>query len=482
MKKLLSIISVILLTGSIAFSQETKKNNPTEMNEDELFGKEETVKAKETVVDDQINKTVDKNQVSFNGFLNTRAMYDMNRDWMTGTGASLQYNTFTPYIQGNFALDARLTGGYKGYMNVSANYYPNGTSQTLQLQTYNPATLQIGSSQLYLQNTTASFSINEMFIDLNILKAVYFRLGKQNLVWGTGLLWVPTDLINIDKKNILDPSQVRQGSYGLKMTIPFGTTANWYTYIKLDPDQNVTQFTLANKFELLLGVTELALSAVINQYKIPVFGFNFTTRLFTLDFRGEVSLSYGDNTQKLDLDKLSTVNTSMPTYYLSNQLVPKVSFGFGRAFELFSIPNNFRFDVEFFYNYAGYNSSVFGRSITVPSASFPFTQNTSINQMFASTLYTPYYYGMYYLGLFLSLAQVGTSDLSMGLNYIINLSDYSSVLSFSTNYMLHYNLTLTLLLNGYFGFPNTEFTTYFTTTNAIAARGMSAELLVKLAF
>ncbi len=473
MKKLLTAISAILLTGSIAFSQEAKKNTPTEMNEDELFGKEETVKAKETVVDDQLNKTVDKNSVSFNGFLNARMMYDMNRDWMTGTGASLQYNTFTPYMQGNFALDARLTGGYKGYINVSANYYPNGTSQTLQLQTYNPATLQVGSSQLYIQNTTALFGINEMFIDLNIAKAVYFRVGKQNLVWGTGLLWVPTDLINIDKKNILDPSQVRQGSYGLKMTIPFGTRANWYTYIKLDPDQNVTQFTLANKFELLLGTTELAVSAVINQYKIPVFGFNFTTRLFTLDFRGEVSLSYGDNTPKLNLEQLPY---SYSTFYLTNHLVPKVSAGFGRAFEMFSIPNNFRFDVEFFYNYAGYNSSVFGRTINLGP------QSISINQTFASTLYTPYYYGMYYLGLFLSLAQVGTSDLSMGLNYIINLSDYSSVISYSTTYMLHYNLSLTLLLNGFLGYPNTEFTTYFSSTNSIAARGMSAELLVKLSF
>jgi hypothetical protein len=450
------------------------------MNEDELFGKEETVKAKESVVDDQINKTVDRNQVSFNGFINARMMYDMNRDWMSGTGASLQYNTFTPYLQGNFALDARLTGGYKGYINFSANYYPNGTSQSMQLQTYNPATMSLGASQLYFQNTTTSLGINEIFIDLNIAKAVYFRVGKQNLVWGTGLLWVPTDLINIDKKNILDPSQVRQGTYGLKMTIPFGTRANWYTYIKLDPDQNVTQFTMANKFELLLGVTELALSAVINQFKVPVFGFNFTTRLFTLDFRGEITLSYGDDyTRKVNLDALSNTNTTLPTYYLYNQLVPKISVGFGRSFELFSVPNNFRFDVEFFYNYAGYNnnSKVFGRTMNF------MTQNISVNQMFASSsAYTPYYYGMYYLGLFLSLAQVGTSDLSMGLNYIINLSDYSSVLAYSINYMLHYNLTLSLLINGYFGYPNTEFTTYFTSSNAVAARGMSAELLVKLAF
>ncbi|MFQ5752140.1 MAG: hypothetical protein ACE5HI_09105 [bacterium] len=66
---------------------------------------------------------------------------------------------------------------------------------------------------------------NENFLD-NAYVTFYsrrlnVRVGKQQLPWGTGYTWNPTDIFN--EKNLLDPTYEKVGVNAFKLEIPFGS-------------------------------------------------------------------------------------------------------------------------------------------------------------------------------------------------------------------------------------------------------------------
>ena len=215
------------------------------------------------------------------------------------------------------------------------------------------------------EKVNAVFDINEIFLDVNIARRVYFRLGKQVVKWGVGYLWTPTDLINIEKKNILDSSQVRQGTYGLKIHVPFGTRANIYSFINMNNARHLSDISMANKVEVLFLNTEMALSVLLKNHNVPVYGFDFTSRVLTLDIHGEASLSYGDNIRRLRIYPwyITGLFPSLPAemqylvsisgrnvmdYRVRGKWIGKASLGFGRGFEVLDVKDRIRFDVEAF--------------------------------------------------------------------------------------------------------------------------------------
>lgn len=66
---------------------------------------------------------------------------------------------------------------------------------------------------------------NENFLD-NAFVTIYFnhlniRIGKQQLPWGTGYTWNPTDIFN--DKNLLDPTYEKVGVNAFKVEVLFGS-------------------------------------------------------------------------------------------------------------------------------------------------------------------------------------------------------------------------------------------------------------------
>ena len=64
---------------------------------------------------------------------------------------------------------------------------------------------------------------DENFLD-NAYAAIYsehvdIRIGKQQLPWGTGYAWNPTDIFNA--KNLQDPAYEKVGVNAFKLAIPF---------------------------------------------------------------------------------------------------------------------------------------------------------------------------------------------------------------------------------------------------------------------
>ena len=96
----------------------------------------------------------------------------------------------------------RYKDGIKGFINSDFIYYFRGF--------YEP-----GESD----KTFTEVALREIFFDFNLSRKVYFRVGRQYLRWGRNYFWNPTDLINVDKKDFLDPNKNLQGTKGIRISM-----------------------------------------------------------------------------------------------------------------------------------------------------------------------------------------------------------------------------------------------------------------------
>lgn len=467
---------------AVSPGEEKKNSGETKGSEEDIFSGEETVTPSDKIKDDTLSKTMEKKSVSFTGFLNSRTSVSYKRASILRDIKIIEKSNFMSYFQSNFVLDVRLPMSIRGYFNFSADYYPAGLPQSRIFQvpvTYLGIPAYFTKVDLMVaEKLNAVFAINEVFLDVNIAKYIYFRLGKQVVKWGVGYLWTPTDLVNIEKKNILDSSQVRQGSYGLKMHIPFGTRANIYTFVDMNKAKNLSDISMANKVEVLFLNTEMALSVLLKKKNVPVYGFDFTSRILTIDIHGEASLSYGDNTRRLrnypwyitgfyyypsPAQELAFMMPgSVMDYKVQGKWIPRASFGFGRGFEVKDIKDRIRFDIEGFYNHGGYGWNVFEKDIY------------TVGHFLSGSLYTPNYYGKYYVGAFITIRQMFIEELSSMINCVVNIQDQSSIISGTITYAPYYDLLLNLMVNGFVGKTNREYTVY--------GNYFTTELSVKLVF
>jgi hypothetical protein len=459
-------------TGDIIFPDDTytavDAAQDTKKSEEEMFGGGETVTPSDKIKNNDITSDIEKKSITMNGFLNSRTSVNVKRSSILRDLKVIDSNNFLSYFQSNFGLDARLLKGIRGYFNISADYYPAGIPKA---RTFQVPLAYLGIPSYFtkvdlmaVEKINAVFTINEVFVDVNISKIIYFRFGKQVLRWGVGYLWTPNDLVNVERKNILDSSQVREGAYGLKVHVPFGTRANIYSFIDFTKARNLSDISMANKVEVLFKNTEMALSILLKKKNVPVYGYDITSRILGLDFHGEISLSYGDNSRSLRVYPwyITVPNSSviLQTVYLApgnaqildhrvkGKWIPRASAGFGRGFEVKDIKDRIRIDVEAFYNHAGYDRNVFEKDVL------------SVGYFLSRGLYTPNYYGRYYAGMFITIRQMFVEELSAMVNCIVNIQDQSSVISGMITYAPYYDLNLNLQVNGFIGKQNREYTVY----------------------
>ena len=79
---------------------------------------------------------------------------------------------------------------------------------------------------------------DEHFLD-NAFVSLYFerfelRLGRQQLPWGTGYTWNPTDIFN--DKNLLDPTYEKVGVNAVKAGVPLGLRGMLTTVVEIGDD------------------------------------------------------------------------------------------------------------------------------------------------------------------------------------------------------------------------------------------------------
>jgi len=457
-RRFLYIITFILLSIYL-YSQE--------MDEESIFSGS-TLEDTNKYVNSAISTNAEKTGASLTGRIISSMGYNMQKKWLNGQ-TNTDLNQLLTYMQGNLLLDIRLTQGIKAFANVSAYYSPQGMIAPHYYTGYvsNSST----NITLYETNNTA-LSLVEFFADANISRIVYFRAGKQVLQWGRCYFWNPSDLVNIEKKNFFDLNAYREGSYGLKMHIPFGTTANIYSYYNFTDVKRIEDIAISEKIEFLINAFEFSLSIWAKNGYHPVYAFDFYTRLLGIDFYGEASFADFDFKQKIS--NVTIGGSEYPVVYpVTNQFVSRVAIGFSKSFEFMNLSDRIMLNGEFYFNSVGYYENLFKNELDRAIFGSQSYYDVSSGQMVSGNFYEINNHYAYYWALFATYNQFIISDINLSVNAIGNFIDYSFVVGPSISYTPAYNFVLNLYTYFYIGEENTEYTFSGNAANVVLTAALS---------
>ena len=431
MKKIIALTFFITAAAGYLAAQE--------VNESDLFSNGDNV-----VVDRDEDNTIgeEKKTLSFSGELTSVLGYAASRDWFYSLDEKIDHseNKLDSNIVGSLYIDARLKDSVKGFADIEGTY--DGSADSFEGAT------------------------KELFLDFNIGNRLYFRTGKQVLQWGRCYLWNPTDLVNIEKKSFFDKVGSREGNYGIKTHIPFGTVANIYGFIDTARSEDADTVAGAAKFEFLLGESEMAFSGWGKKGYHPVAGYDLSTRVLGIDILAEASVSKGSNTNKL-VERNGTLYVERD----NSSWIAKASIDFGKSFDVGDQNDKVSMNLEFFYNGDGYTENVlkdeknyrYSQDITFSMAD---GSDMVINEGFYGSkavflqgagLYDPNYYSKYYVALFTTINKFFISDLALNVNVIGNIPQQSAIVSTGLEYSNINDFTASINVNSYIGRDETEY-------------------------
>jgi hypothetical protein len=399
------------------------------INEDDIFYNSTSVVETQKLVDESIVKETNKPSVALSGSLYNRNYYStMRDDYILNNPYMDNGGEYTGSLTSNLLLDMRYRDGIKGFVNSDFIYYFKGI--------YDPGKAD---------KTYTDVALREYFIDFNLNNKIYFRLGKQYLKWGPNFFWNPTDLINVDRKDFLDPDKNLEGTRGVKIHMPFGTKYNVYGFINLEDHEHFRDISYALKFEFLVGDTEMAFSGNYKKGFNPVFGYDFSTRFLHIDWRGEMSISRGDNQDSLLPVEDGMGDITYTTTREDGKWIPKASLGFSKSFELLDVNDRVTLTGEFYYNRSGYSYNVFNN------------QESALSLLYFG-LYEPYNVSRYYGAVFSSIKKFIFINASFNFNVISNLTDGSGSIYSSLSFVFKYDFLINLIVASNFGDGRDEYT------------------------
>ena len=413
------IITFFLLLISVPLSAQDIDDEI--FNEDDLFSDSDIVVDTEEMTDESVTSEADKPGFSISGLLYNTNNYSIRRDEYVLKDPDVDdEDIFVGDLTANILLEARYKWGIKAFANTDIIY------------TYG----DVDDSDQFMR---------ELFFDFNINRAVYVRIGKQYLKWGRNFFWNPSDLINVEKQDFLDPDKNLEGTRGVKIHVPFGTKYNIYAFANLEDVDAIEEVAWSGKFEFLVGDTEMAFSGWYQKGFEPVFGYDFSTRLFRVDIQGEMSISHGENQDSLLRVTDDAGNVSYTTTRIEDKWIPKASIGFTKTFDLFDINDRISIRGEFYYNHAGYSYNVF-------------EDQQSLSTLLGSGIYEPNHVSKYYAAFFTGIQRFIVTEASFNLNVISNLTDGSSIIYSSFTYNPWYDFFINLTASFSVGDGRDEYT------------------------
>jgi hypothetical protein len=273
-------------------------------------------------------------------------------------------------------------------------------------------------------SSSPDISLRELFVDVNIGHKIYLRTGKQLLQWGQCYLWNPTDLINVEKKSFIQKIGYREGTFGLKAHIPYGTTANFYGFIDTRNAARIDK--RGNK---------------------PVYGLDISTQIFKINFNGEVAL--------YQLYKTSLLN---------KKWVPRIAVNASKSFDAFDVTDRISVTSEFYFNSVGDDSKRInlGKILATLGDRSPIADSLPTNMqsgsLMMSGLYEPNNFSKYYGALFISVSKFILSDMTLSCNAILNLNQMCATISTGLSYRMLNDFSIGLQVINYVGSDNTEYT------------------------
>jgi hypothetical protein len=432
------------------------------VDENALFSDTNSIVDSSTILDPTLSESkAESTHVGFSGSINSVVEAGATRNYFDDF--SRQEITPSAYLVGNFLLDIRLPMNVKAFGNLE--------------------------TQFNADSSNVDFSIKELFVDANIERTVYFRTGKQVLQWGRCYFWNPTDLVNVERKSVEPQIGYREGAYGVKMHIPFGTKYNLYGFLDMKRLTSVDSLAGAFRSEVLIGTTEIGVELCGKKDREPVFGMDFSTTIFDVEINGEISLESGKNYNVINglkaneslIDFIARSPANMEST-IGNKPIPKICVGFSKSFNLLDVKDRVKVISEFYYNKAGVPGNFFEEHkakeafdllSTISNDTNNSALETKLNKLKAQFV-NPNNFSRYYLALFTTVNKFITPDMTFQFNGVINLEQNAATLSTSLEYSTIHNLSIGLTLSGNVGSDETEYT--------IQSSAMSARLNLGVTF
>lgn len=408
------------------------------VDEEALFSGEGALIESDASLRQDVSKSLDKESVTFSGRVAVRGLYHMSREWLYEKG-SFDTNQLSNTSEGDFFLDVRLKNGVKGYVNAAIEttaqesmfFKGNG------IGTPSEQTSKTATDDGWGNDTKEG--VKEFFIDANAGRKAYFRIGKQVLKWGRTYFWNPTDFINIEKRDFLDMNRYREGVYGARLHVPFGSRRNIYFFTNFSSADNTDGVAMAGKYEWLIKNTEVSLSSWRKSGSGRAFGFDFSTTLFGMFVNSETSFYHQDEFRSIKGRGDKAVLKKE-----KNQDSIRVSAGVTKTFD-YDLKDRISFTYELFYNGAGYDENIF-------------TDEKATLLLLLNDLYEPNHHGKYYSALFGAINKYPLPDMTMNLNIISNMGDGSFVIVPGFSYEPVDHFILWLNLDIFAGPENAEYT------------------------
>lgn len=156
--------------------------------------------------------------------------------------------------------------------------------------------------QFLVFNFEDNYYINDAYVTF-YLGQTLIRIGKQQLPWGTGYTWNPTD--NFNTKDQLDPTYEKEGVNAIKIEIPWGLDGffqviaynrqgvdkpNYTAKIK----KNFGGFDISTSYHYYQE-NNIDLETMENvEQKRHILGFDFTGQIFEVGIWGEGTYNWPD--------------------------------------------------------------------------------------------------------------------------------------------------------------------------------------------
>lgn len=340
---------------------------------------------------------------------------------------------------------------------------------------------------------TTAYALRELFLDADIAGRVWFRAGKQVLQWGRGILWTPTDLVNVEGKTLVERPGAREGATGLRVAVPVGR-GSFSAFAPLSRVDAVDSLSAAVRAEAVLGKVEFALSSWFKKDAPHVVGADASTGLFGFDLQGGVLWLSGDLEPRAELQ-----HGAWHLVKDDERGQVRASAGIGRGFKVNGVPNRLRIDFEGFWQSEGYGSDVLADGKARPyadtvwkpldpkleeaaqSMGFPVGRGIAIARgdglgfLGGNGLYRPMNHAPLYLGGMVSFSKfLSLSDVTATVQTVVNMEDHSGLSTFAVGWQSLHGFQVQPIAYLFWGDKRTEFT--------LDGRGLALELRAGLRF
>lgn len=349
----------------------------------------------------------------------------------------IQGSENTPFSRTSFSaptlvdgyFDARPTDRLRGMVVGRLSFDPTVSGQSTSF--LGSGSSDGGSAAPGLTVSNPRVLLDQAWLRFDIERTVFVTAGKQHVKWGTSRFWNPTDFLSPQRKDPLAVFDARTGASMLKLHVPWEAKGwNFYGIALLDnagPANTLGHIGGATRAEVVLGESEIGLSAVFQRDLKPRVGVDLSTALGPLDVYAEAAFKKGTDSPLYRLpegvsipdligqlegvqinsmqDFLNALNKLPVENYYPTGITPQVSGGANYTFA-YSESDSATVGVEYFYNSTGYENPI----------AYPY--------LIAQGAYQPFYLGKHYAALYGVLAGPGSWDkTSFVLSTLGNLSD-----------------------------------------------------------